>query len=490
MTGMRPPPPRRPARRFQLPEPPPPPASRRPSMMPQGRLEPRRLSGIGPAAVPQELATPLWAAAAFFVAGILFVVTLLYALQTGNRNVLGGLLIVPPLAVITAFIARRLADVDRDNMVVSLVMGGFALKMIGAAVRYGVAYDAYGGAIDATGYHTSGRELAAQFRHFDFATDLPGRLVGTNFVRVVTGVFYTITPATRLTGFLIFSWIAFLGAIFYWRAFKVAMPGANTHKYALLLFVMPSMLYWPSAIGKDAWMMLTLGLCALGVSRLLTRGIASGILFVALGVYGVSMVRPHVGILVMNGLVFGALLNTGKGRSPMRIFLVVGVVLVVAVSVMSRTQEFFGVESINRESFEEVLDDTASRTSQGGSEYDPVRVRTPIDLPLAFGTVFYRPFVFEASNAQLVASAVEGMLLALLTALSWPSLKRVPRELRKSPYLGYCVGAILTFIVAFSAFSNFGILARQRMQIVPLFYALLCITAPRADALAELHDDR
>jgi hypothetical protein len=458
-------------------------------MMPRGRLEARRLSGAGPAAVPQELSTPLWAATAFFVAGILFVVTLLYALQTGNRNVLGGLLVVPPLTVITAFIARKLADVDGDNRVVALVMGGFALKMLGAALRYGVAYDTYGGAIDATGYHTSGRELAHQFRQFDFALDLPGRLVGTNFVRVVTGALYTLTPGTRLTGFLLFSWIAFLGAIFYWRAFKVAMPQSNTHKYALLIFVMPSMLYWPSAIGKDAWMMLTLGLCALGVARLLTRGLASGFLYLALGVYGVTMVRPHVGILVLNGLVLGALLNTGKGRSPLRVIVVVGIVIVVGSSILTRTQEFFGVESINRESFEEILDDTQNRTSQGGSEYEPVRVRTPVDLPLAFGTVFYRPFFFEAKNAQVLASAVEGMLLALLTVVSWPSIRAVPRALRRSPYLGYCIGAILTFIVAFSAFSNFGILARQRMQIVPLFYALLCVVGPRTDPLAELHDD-
>jgi hypothetical protein len=236
-------------------------------------------------------------------------------------------------------------------------------------------------------------------------------------------------------------------------------------------------------------MTFVLGLCALGVARLLTRGLGSAIVPLTLGLLGVSMVRPHMGILVLNGLVIGAVMNTGRGRSPLRLVVIICVVLVIGVSVLARTREFFGVQALNRESVEEILDDTEGRTSTGGSEYDPVRVRTPADIPAAFVTVFYRPFFFEAKNAQVLATAFEGILLIGITVGSWPSIRLLPRGMRRYPYLGYCLGAILTFVLAFSAFSNFGLLARQRTQILPLYFALLCIAPRKTDALAELDEE-
>ena len=62
--------------------------------------------------------------------------------------------------------------------------------------------------------------------------------------------------------------------------------------------------------------------------------------------------------------------------------------------------------------------------------------------------------------------------------LVWRARKRLrglARQMRRQPYVAYCMGITLTFIFAFSAFSNFGILARQRVQVLPFFLALLCI---------------
>ena len=66
-------------------------------------------------------------------------------------------------------------------------------------------------------------------------------------------------------------------------------------------------------------------------------------------------------------------------------------------------------------------------------------------------------------------------------------LRNLWRQMRDSPYVAYSVGIVLSFTYAFSAFSNFGILARQRVQVLPFFLVLLCIPerAPKADP-AEL----
>ena len=64
-------------------------------------------------------------------------------------------------------------------------------------------------------------------------------------------------------------------------------------------------------------------------------------------------------------------------------------------------------------------------------------------------------------------------LLLVLTVAAWPRLKALPTLLRRNPYLVFAVVYALAFILAFSGFANFGILARQRVLMVPFFLVLL-----------------
>ncbi|MDQ1519420.1 MAG: hypothetical protein QOI55_493, partial [Actinomycetota bacterium] len=51
----------------------------------------------------------------------------------------------------------------------------------------------------------------------------------------------------------------------------------------------------------------------------------------------------------------------------------------------------------------------------------------------------------------------------------------MPQFARNYPLISYAVGFIVLFVIAFSAFSNFGILARQRTQVLPLYLVLLAL---------------
>jgi hypothetical protein len=65
-----------------------------------------------------------------------------------------------------------------------------------------------------------------------------------------------------------------------------------------------------------------------------------------------------------------------------------------------------------------------------------------------------------------------------LVALTLRALRRILRAIRRGrqlPYVMYCLGALLVFIIAFSGFSNFGILARERSVIQPLFLVFLAL---------------
>ena len=76
-------------------------------------------------------------------------------------------------------------------------------------------------------------------------------------------------------------------------------------------------------------------------------------------------------------------------------------------------------------------------------------------------------------------AASEGIILIILTWKSRKNLAGVFGGMRASPYIGYCVGYVVLFVIAFSAFSNFGLLARERTQVTPLFLVFFAVpTAP------------
>ena len=157
------------------------------------------------------------------------------------------------------------------------------LKLIGACIRYAVVFDVYGGSADAKAYDKAGRAARGV---------VPGRTPrlragsdkNTHFIEVVTGFVYTIIGPTQLGGFFVFSWLGFLGLYFFYRAFALAVPHGDHRRYALVLFFVPSLLFWSSSIGKEAWMTLTLGMVAYGAARAFTRK-PFGFVFLGLGLW-------------------------------------------------------------------------------------------------------------------------------------------------------------------------------------------------------------
>jgi uncharacterized membrane protein len=59
--------------------------------------------------------------------------------------------------------------------------------------------------------------------------------------------------------------------------------------------------------------------------------------------------------------------------------------------------------------------------------------------------------------------------------VSWRRLASVFGRLRSEPYVTYAIVYLLIFFFAFGTIGNFGILARQRTQAMPLLFVLLAL---------------
>jgi hypothetical protein len=432
---------------------------------------------------PQHEKWPGWASFVFGLGAVVYVVATGYAVQSGDPQLLGAVAVVPALAFITLLVARALARLDNDPWVVPLLMAALSAKLIGSGVRYWTAYSVYGGISDSSVYDVAGRAYASHWRHLDWGLfDMRGRLVGTNFVRILTGIVYTVSPASRISGFLVSAWVGFFGLILFWRAFRLAIPTGDVRKYAVLVLFFPSLLYWPSSIGKEAWMILALGIVAYGAASIAVGRTGGGLAWVLLGTAGIIMIRPHIAICVFSGLTLLMIIVCTQWRRMRRPIVPMIAMLILFLAgniVVQQTKRYLHVESLTQESVTATLNETTRRSSQGGSEFAPVRVNNPVKFPYGFATVFYRPFPTEVHNTQQLIASAEGLALLLVTVLSWRSVVAVPRRIRSSPYVTYALAYVVVFVVAFSAFSNFGLLARQRTQVLPLYLVMLALPTGR-----------
>ncbi len=432
-----------------------------------------------PLASEHELAqvrAPQWpryvSGAGYIVYGIVFIA----AFGSGRYNLIEPVVLVPILAYVAFRVGRRIAATDQNPWLVQFVMAAFWAKMLGTLVRALVVATLYNNRSDAIDYHQWGQYFAPLFRGFDFS-QIRG-WSGTEFMRTTTGIVYAVTGASEHSGALVFSFLSFIGLLLLWRAFARAVPNGLHHRYAMLVLFLPSFLYWPSALGKEGWAIFCLGLASYGVALAMTRQIPVGVVLVAAGLFGVTLLRPHVALTIFSGIFLAAAVGKSSkpsGASSVLRMILFGMLVVVGISLASSTAKFFGVERLDQETINKTLNDAEGRTSEAGSTFTPVRMSNPLNTPLAVVTVLFRPLPIEASSPVSFGSSLEGVFLLVLAIKSGKRLRSIPRAMRRTPYVAYSVGIMVTFIFAFSSFSNFGILARQRCQVLPFFLVLVCL---------------
>ena len=404
--------------------------------------------------------------------------------DTGSYEAWSGLLLIPVVVLLNIPLLLRAGRRDPDPRFLQLLVLAFVAKLAATAARWAMAFVLYDGS-DARAYSVEGARLAEAYRQWDFGADIGREFIGTGFMRVATGAVYVVTGPSFYLVWLLFSLLGFWGTYFLYRAFRIAVPEGNARRYALLLLLLPSILFWPAGLGKEAFVVFGIGLFAYG-SALLLAGYRTWALPLLLGVAGTAVVRPHITAALFTALVLAWFLRrrVRPANELTPLTYIGGAVMILAAGgvVASSAASFLGVDSLSVSGVDSAISSTTELTDEGGSTFTPATVNSPLDLPLAAFTVVFRPMVFEASNPQMLLAAAEGTLLLGLVALSWRSLVKLPGRLRRQPYLIFCIVYTLVFVYAFSNFGNFGILTRQRVQVLPFVLVFLALRAPRPPA--------
>ncbi len=152
----------------------------------------------------------------------------------------------------------------------------------------------------------------------------------------------------------------------------------------------------------------------------------------------------------------------------------------VLIAVVGAFLPSFAVEALNTQL---ATNQAAGQSVEGGSNYSlgaaagSGSAASQLALaPLALLTALFRPALFEAKNALMLANALE--LTAFAVAFVWVPFRRGLTgsfaELSKQPFLSFCA----VFVALFGTFTglgstNLGTLSRYRAPLVPFFAILL-----------------
>jgi hypothetical protein len=405
---------------------------------------------------------------------------------TTTFDIWGGALLAPILVLACLPWFQRWQGDLRLPWFATVAALALVMKLLGAVARWYVIFYLYDGEGDAARYHRAGSNLAALIQ----GGQLPPLLenAGTGFIEAVTGMVYAVTGASLIVGFLAFAWLGFVGQMLAFRAFVEAVPEGQVKRYALLVFFLPSLLFWPSSIGKEAWMLLGIGACMLGTARMLTKP-PRGLLPLGLGLAATAMVRPHVTLLVAVAGVMAFAIGRTSGAISRRAKVASLLALGGATFYLIRmAAAYVGVNDLSVEGVSQAWETRSENTATGGSSFSAQPVSGPQDVPMALLTLLLRPFPWEAGGLMPLLASLEGVLVGGLIALAALSAPQALRAIRSNPYVTFCLAYLLLYAVLFSGFANFAILTRQRTLAIPAFLVLLCL--PTAQRAVQARRDR
>ncbi len=444
--------------------------------------------------------------------GVGYLLLLSWSMTNATYDVWGLLVAIPPYALLGILLVRRLFRGDLEHLR-PIMFAGLVVKLLGAAARYWIGFDVYGG-FDALRYHDYAVDASAEVwaGRINPLEVFPGGFsgVGTQFTEGITAFLYIFIGTSLMGGFVAVSLLAYVGTCFFVKAGCVAIPGLAQRKYALLCVLAPSMMYWPSSIGKEAWMMLALGSATYGLALLFTKPAAiAPALIVALGLLGAAMIRPHfvgmwlAGIFpaLLVALVRGRPTAEGEASRPVDRILLIPVILIAAVglAVVAKVAVDYLqpddrlLEDGESASITDIIEETGRRTEQAGSAFEPPSISSPAMWPYASVRTLTRPLPFEVRGAAQLMAGAEMAIYLLMCAWSWRRVVNVPKLIVKLPYMAFAMTTMFLGGLAYTSFANLAVLARQRSLVFPFMLLLVCvppiISRRREAAPPERHHD-
>lgn len=299
------------------------------------------------------------------------------------------------------------------------------------------------------------------------------RGAGTYFIHLLNYPFVHLLDLSFLTGSIMYSFVGYLGILYFYKSTIALVPThvvvkLQGYKLFPTIFFLPNLHFWSAGVGKDTLSFFCIGLFLYSITNPSRR-----LLGIALSLYLVYYVRPHIAIFLLISFGICALLDRRLNffaKTFLTALCVVG-----SVYLFDDVMDYINLDEVSTESIEgysETKVHVLSRSAGTGVDM------SSYPLPIKIFTFLFRPLFLDIRNITGLLASFENLILLILVyqtfrtgALS--SFKAAPFPVK---------GIILFIIISSLGFSNIlgnlGVMMRMKNMLTPglLLFILYALT--------------
>lgn len=379
------------------------------------------------------------------------------------------------LSALLFAVAMLVATSRLPGALKALFLVGLGLRVIGAVMKYKVYFIFYGGAADSGVYYRTGLDLAEAFRRFDFSalfdtsTWHGGSWYGTQAVYFLSGGVLTFLGPSMIGEYIVFSLFAFVGLIGFGIAFRRSYPDVPWSRYLRWICLFPSIWFWTAAVGKEAVLMMGLGIAVMGfIGR---RGRVNWVLL-SIGLFLLFAIRPQVTGILLGSMILAQWLSRG-GRWTVSRLVQGAFLLAVGLVGMNFSMQSVGIEEFDLEGVQDYVEADPARRTTGGTNVEVVSLSLE-GIPVAAFNILFRPLPWEATNLMVLLSSLEILAFWVIALTRGKNLVRALKSWRSDRFLALSIIFTLVYAIGLGMMVvNLGIIARQRVLVFPFLFILL-----------------
>ena len=300
--------------------------------------------------------------------------------------------------------------------------------------------------------------------------------MGTRFVIYMVQYLKDILGGTYLDYFLLFQAFGFWGVVLMMRIFEEIHIelGTKQSPFTYLLFFLPSIHFWTSAIGKDAPLFLAASLAVWSAMQLRRRFIAFG-----LSILIMVLFRPYIALAALMALALSAFIDPRNSVGTKLVLLLAAFAAVVPV--LGTVENTFRVDVTSAESVSDFFQyqSEISAQDEGGSAV------VGASYPVRIFSLLFRPLFVDANGAFGLIASLENLFLMFILFQMLRNFGSVKKLVRSVFFVrfGSIFAVVLILLLGF-VYYNVGLGLMQKVMFMPglltLFVAVLAVKHAKA----------
>lgn len=379
--------------------------------------------------------------------------------------------IISLLILLLVVILIRPSSVLKNPALNLIYWQGAGMRIVGTLVYIYYAFNISDGAVDAFVYDNYASRFAEYFLAGDFSPFTNeklyrgGELFYTNFVSYPAAFFIIITNNSIFGIYLLFSIVCFVGLVLLYKAFESEFEFLDRQSLLLLFFLFPTLWFWTSTIGKDAFMFLGIGLVCYGI-----RQNKINYLFLFSGIFILYAFRPPIAYMALIGIASIFIFNIKESLFFRFVKIIIGCVFLYFL--FNFLAKEWGIEEFSTETISQLQSTTLHYNNYGGGALEQ-KSGGLASIPRGVIDVLARPFIWESRNLLSLASSFEITFVLVLLFVKRKSVLFFIKKSLDNKLSTFVLAFLIIYILSVGIFeNNIGLIARHRALIFPFLFLM------------------